>query len=191
MVTTAHRPIKHRDKWKRLPTLNELAIKHQTDKSHLHGYTVTVYPQFLDQARHFPVAMLEIGVLQGASLRMWDEYFIHPGAKLFAWDIKPECEQGIPSRFTFQQVDCLSEDQVQVAARKLPNLDVVVDDGAHSPLSRKIPFEVLWDKLNSGGLYIIEDVRFNRQEELSSMILPKKSRSEVHIYGEVIVVRKI
>ena len=181
----------HRAKWKRLPTLDELAIKHQTDKSHLHTYTSTVYPQFLDQARYFPVSLLEIGVLHGASLRMWDEYFIHPGAKLFAWDINPECEQGIPSRFTFQEVDCLNEGQVKAAARKLPNLDVVVDDGAHSVLTAKANFEALWDKLNSGGLYIIEDVKFGRHSKIAAVIFAKKTRSEVHIYGEVIVVRKI
>lgn len=182
---------KHRDKWKRLPTLDELAIKHHTDKSHLHAYTTTVYPQFLDQIRYLPVALLEIGVLRGESLRMWDEYFVHPRAKLHAWDIKPEYAEGIPSRFTFQTVDCFNEAQVKAAVNRLPKLDVVVDDGEHSPQAIKVPFEALWTKLNSGGLYIIEDVRFSRHHGIANMIFPKKARSEVHIYGEVIVVRKI
>jgi cephalosporin hydroxylase len=150
-----------------------------------------VYPQFLDQIRHFPVSLLEIGVLFGESLRMWNEYFVHPGAKLHAWDIKPEYAKGIPSRFTFQQVDCFNRAQVRAAAAQLPNLDVVVDDGQHSPQAIKVPFEALWDKLNSGGLYIIEDVKFSRHPGVANMIFSKKCRSEVHIYGEVIVVRKI
>jgi cephalosporin hydroxylase len=171
--------------------MDEIAVRYATDKSHGHGYTSAVYPQFFDQIRYLPVSFLEIGVLRGASLRMWEDYFTHPDKKMFAWDIDGRQACLAPEGWTFQEVDCINARQVREAAAKLPMLDVVVDDGAHDFEHVMTNFNHLWDKLSPGGLYVIEDQKFKRQAPLVTELMKKKGRESLHIYGEAIIMRKL
>jgi hypothetical protein len=56
-------------------TLDELAIKHGTDKSSPYHDYCRIHEELLAPLRHEPVALLELGVANGASLRMWGDYF--------------------------------------------------------------------------------------------------------------------
>lgn len=177
--------------WRRHWTLDELAIKHGTDKSEGHGYTKVLYPQFLDQIRYLPVSFLEIGVLKGASLKMWDEYFTHPDKQMFAWDIVPEYARKVPKGWRFHDVDSIDALQVRRASKKLPMLDVVIDDGCHELEAVLTNFNFLWKKMNTGGLYIVEDQKYKRQIKLVPEFMRLKARSELHVYGEVVIMRKL
>jgi hypothetical protein len=56
-------------------TLDELALKHGADKSsEQHAFTA-VYERFLEPLRELPITMLEIGVFEGASVRMWRDNY--------------------------------------------------------------------------------------------------------------------
>ena len=58
-----------------LGILDELGILHGTDKGSLgHGY-LGHYERILGPLRDEPITILEIGVSDGASLRMWADYF--------------------------------------------------------------------------------------------------------------------
>src|SRR5690349_7888933 len=66
-------------------TLDELAIKYGSDKSSKeHGY-MNFYENILPKS---PTSILEIGILKGASMRVWKDYF--PEAKLFGLDLFAE-----------------------------------------------------------------------------------------------------
>ena len=72
-------------------TLNELAVKYGTDKGpEDHMYTDR-YSLYLEQYRDIEFNLLEIGVFDGASVKMWKEYF--PKANIVALDIDPRCKQ--------------------------------------------------------------------------------------------------
>ena len=131
---------------------------HGTDKGRAHGYTTEVYPRYLDQIRYLPVVFLEIGLLHGASARMWMEYFMHEKSQFFTWDVNPDHKQHLPEGMAFNLVDCYDTEAVEVAASRLPKLDVVVDDGMHKwePIMNNLKH--LWPKLAAGGLYFIEDI---------------------------------
>lgn len=101
--------------------------------------------------------VLELGVDEGASLRLWRALF--PGAAIFAIDSNPAVVRRMrpDDRFTVsigrqEHVPFLHE-----VARDGP-FDLVVDDAGHDPRAQSISFFNLFRYLSPGGLYVIEDV---------------------------------
>ena len=93
----------------------------------------------------------------GASLLAWQNLI--PRAKIIGADIddrifKNQNLQG----FDLYHVDQLDKNSLEILARKLPDLDLVVDDGLHTPLSNLQTFQALFSKLKRGGIYVIEDI---------------------------------
>lgn len=142
--------------------LDELAYRHGTDKATRHdgplvakGYTVH-YADLLDWRRHEPLTVLEIGIKQGASIRMWADYL--PAATIVALDINPA-----PSGLDRVAV-CYQGSQTDVrllgriAAEHGP-FDVVIDDGSHRPAHHVTTWTALWPHVAAGGWYAIEDVQ--------------------------------
>jgi hypothetical protein len=55
--------------------LNDLGLKYGTDKSSSsHGY-LDIYERHFCQMKDEPIRVLEIGIFNGSSLKMWEEYF--------------------------------------------------------------------------------------------------------------------
>ncbi len=137
------------------PSLDDLAIKQQTDKMSLgHGYC-TLYDVHLSPMRDLPIRFLEIGIYKGASLRMWREYFT--AADVHGVDIDAKrCEpiEGCTSHC----YDMGKKDRLDDFANQHGSWDVVIDDGGHTMSQQQLAFETLWPRLNSGGYYIIEDI---------------------------------
>ena len=131
--------------------LGEIAERTGTDKL-LHGYC----PHYEDHLRHLrrePIELLEVGVYQGQSLRMWAEYF--PGASIEGLDIdtgiclSPET---LDPRITLIQGDVKDF----VAER---HYDVVIDDGSHEATDIVAAIDRLWPYVKLGGWYVIEDLQ--------------------------------
>lgn len=135
--------------------LDELALKHGTDKaSNFHNYT-EVYRRYLEPRRWKTKNVLEIGVLGGASLRMWHDYF--PNAEITGVDIH---ERGFsasaPINFTFGNAH--DPEFWRSQAQQPFRYDLIVDDGAHTSFGIIQAFEGAYPLLRPGGLYIIEDL---------------------------------
>ena len=78
------------------PTLNDLAVRYNTDKRiGIHSY-VKWYEALFAPRRWQQLNMLEIGVQTGASIKMWADYF--PNARLVGIDIDPRCAQFATNR---------------------------------------------------------------------------------------------
>lgn len=128
-------------------TLNELGVKHKTDKS-------TLYHCFLDfYENEFKgkdiKRILEIGIMDGASLKMWREYF--PEAYIVGVDIRPTNPvEGVLSLVG----DATDEKFIST----LGNFDLIIDDGSHMTADQIKTYELLKPHVNSGGIYIVEDV---------------------------------
>ena len=77
--------------------LDKLAIKHGTDKgSHQLGelaakkYTKPYYAYF-SPLKNKDITLLEIGIKEGASIRMWRDFFIN--GKIYGIDINDTCKR--------------------------------------------------------------------------------------------------
>jgi len=131
-------------------TLNEIGLKHGTDKSsHTHCY-LDNYEKYFSSWRDKEFVLLELGVAGGASIAMWREYF--PKAKIYGIDNNADCAgEGI---FIGDQTN--PEFLGDVLAEIGPP-DVIIDDASHEGWRTILTFEYLFQYLKDGGLYFVED----------------------------------
>jgi len=136
-------------------TLRDLAIKYGTDKAVPHEYT-GAYEEHLGAAADSIGKVLEIGVLDGASLLMWRDYF--PRADIFGIDIAPRLEADQPRISVLRGSQADAKFLRHVATTHGP-FDLIVDDGSHVPAHIICSLETLFAHLNPGGTYVIEDLQ--------------------------------
>jgi len=131
--------------------LSSLAIKHGTDKGPgYHNYTA-LYEMMFAGIREEPLKILEIGVLEGASLRMWCDFF--PNAEIHGMDINSDCNVFADDRITIHigdQGDRRDLEKIGI------DFDIVIDDGSHCVSDQIESFKVLWP--NTRLIYVVEDV---------------------------------
>lgn len=137
-------------------TLNDLAIRHKSDKSSLYHNFAEKYDRLLSGIIESCASVLEIGVAHGQSLRMWTDYF--PNATIHGADIEPAfhtCELYSP-RIRFHVVDQRDPAQLQSLGQFSP-FDLIIDDGNHWWCEQILSFQILFPFVRKGGIYIIED----------------------------------
>jgi Tetratricopeptide repeat len=117
------------------------------------GY-LNSYEDLLRPLRHENFTLLEIGVFDGASLRMWKNYF--PNASIVGIDVNPQCVKYSEDRIS---VEIGSQDDPELLDRVMRRHrpSVVLDDGSHFAHHILTSFERIFPSLEDGGLYIIED----------------------------------
>ena len=135
--------------------LNELGLKHGTDKaSTVHNY-LCKYEHFLRDRKN--IKLLELGVLNGSSLKMWSEYY--PDGEVYGVDIMPKCQA-----FTGENRKVITEDlSDKIALERIASIepDVIIDDASHWWSHQIKALFVLFPALSPGGLYILEDLETN------------------------------
>jgi hypothetical protein len=142
--------------------LDDLAHKHGTDKGHTttgrlspKGYT-TVYHHLLTGQTRRALNILEIGVAEGASLRMWHDYL--PSATVHGVDLSDRTG-GIDSPKVHLHVGNQADPRfLEDLAVEHGPFDFVVDDGGHKMTQHRISFETLFPHVVPGGWYAIEDL---------------------------------
>ncbi len=147
--------------FRRRATLDQLALRHGTDKSSAANAFTELYEPFLEPLRGEALTLVEVGVLDGASVRLWLDYF--PRAQVVAVDLLPErlaALRGV-DRVTPEQVDqgdaaALDGLAARLAARR--DLRVVIDDGSHLMHHQILTFQKLFPVVVPGGIYFVEDV---------------------------------
>jgi hypothetical protein len=132
-----------------------IALRHGTDKAEAVRRIIPVYERLLEPRRHLVTKLLEIGVLDGASLRTWHEYF--PNAQILAVDIDPAAADHGSDAVTVLIGDQGEPEFLSHVAEYGP-FDIVVDDGSHYPDDQKTSLGVLWPTVNPGGVYVVEDI---------------------------------
>jgi len=116
-----------------------------------------IYDRHFRQFREREVHVLEIGIYSGGSLEMWRDYF-GPKAHLYGVDIESACrvyETDNVKIFIGDQGDRLFWHEFR---RKVPALDIVIDDGGHQPQQQIVSLEGLLPFLRPSGVYFCEDV---------------------------------
>ena len=100
--------------------------------------------------------VFEIGVQDGGSLAMWEEYF--SGAEITGLDIDPRCkefeQEGVRVYIGSQESSATLH---RIESERGP-FDIVIDDGGHTMNQQITSFNTLFPLLREGGIYIIEDL---------------------------------
>jgi hypothetical protein len=135
-------------------TLDEIGVKHSTDKSSLHHHYLEFYERLFRQCRYTGPRILEIGVQFGNSLRTWKEYFCE--ATITGID---SVDNGPSSKVEGTRIligDAYTEEMIANVDRW--NWDIMIDDGSHA-LANQVWFVQCYSRLLSEyGILIVEDV---------------------------------
>jgi hypothetical protein len=119
-----------------------------TDKLEPHGYFQT-YAQLAGELG--PAASVcELGVADGESLRMWQSFF--PLGEVTGVDMDPQATWPEGTK----RVVC-QQDSPDLLKHLRGKFDLIVDDCSHNGILTRKSFGLLWNLVNPGGYYVIED----------------------------------
>ncbi len=153
--------------------LTDLADRFGSDKgSSKHRYT-ELYHMLFHPYRQRKITFLEMGLLIGGpehgisadrkttdlpSIRMWLEYF--PKALIHGLDVS-DFSWFEHERFSFHRCDMDDRDAIARAIENVtPAPTIVIDDASHASHHQQNAFLEIFPKLESGGIYVIEDLRW-------------------------------
>ena len=134
-------------------SLLEISKKYKTDKESIHNYISKYYIKSFEPYKKTANLLLEIGVDEGQSLEMWNEYF--DKAKIVGVDVADRGYIATSTNIEFR----LGKAQKEDTFKNLHNIDIIVDDGSHKLNHQIKTFDILFPKLNDHGVYIIEDIK--------------------------------
>jgi hypothetical protein len=148
--------------------------KYLSDKA-INGYS-EVYNELFTPRRYDDIKLLEIGIgtlqstesnmlfwkekhesyLPGASLKAFRDYFFN--GIIYGVDIQPDCMIN-EERIHTHLFNSRNKEMCNNIFSSI-NFDFIIDDGDHHYNAQIETFENLFNKLNKGGVYIIEDLAF-------------------------------
>ncbi len=135
--------------------LNNIAKKYGTDKSsEVHNYCVK-YEKYLPFERHDYLKILEIGVLNGESLKTWKEYFYN--SYIIGIDINPDCKKYEEDKVIVEIGSQIDENFLKYICEKYGPFDMILDDGSHMNEHVIFSFEKLFPYVKPNGVYVMED----------------------------------
>jgi len=150
----------------------------------------SAYEAVFGPLRTVPLRILEIGIWQGASIKLWKEYFEHPKTMIVGVDVLPECrrfdapEAGVHVRIG-SQADPVFLKQV---VDEFGPFDLVIDDGSHHSSHIIASFNHLFDLgLKDTGIYFVEDLHANywhpwRDSRMSFLDVCKELLEHMHAH---------
>lgn len=114
-----------------------------------------IYESYFESIRDRVLKILEIGIGEGGSLWMWNEYF--PNSEIIGIDIKDK------SKFEGKGVKIYQGSQsdkkfLKKVIEKEGPFDIIIDDGSHVIPDQFVSFVTLFPNVINNGLYIIEDL---------------------------------
>ena len=180
-----------------MKTLNEIYLEHSDpnphgghgDKGTAHSY-IDSYERLLTPYRNKIPNLLEIGIAYGESLEMWYKFFnenkiygvdVH-GIEIFSDKFKPGGYRE-DKRFKIWIEDATQYPFLDVIEGI--NFDIIIDDGSHRLQDQLQTFKMFKksNKINKGGIYIIEDV--------ANLDKVKPLFEELHENCEIIDLREV
>ena len=151
-------------------SLIELAKQFKTDKqypthSYIEKYYSKTFESFVSKKN---LTIVEIGVHEGESLELWHKYFTD--ANIIGIDRSPVNYTPSSKNITVIQGKSSRVDTFKT----IKNVDIVIDDGSHKVVDQITTYNILYPRLNTNGIYIIEDIR-NIDESKNSFLSLNKN----------------
>lgn len=173
--------------------------------SHNQGRGIWKWANALDAyQRHFaaligqPLAVAEVGVQSGGSILMW-QAVLGAQIKFYGLDINPGCNKFKDAATSITIGDQADPKMWNSFFSTVTNtLDILVDDGGHTPEQMQVTLQMAFPHLNPGGFIAIEDIHGRHYTQsffhpaaqaISGWHLAGQVAS-VHVYPFLLVVRK-
>ena len=138
------------------------------------------YLDYYDEAfsliRDKELSILEIGVQNGGSLEVYNEYFKNVKS-VVGCDISPKCGD---LKFDSKNIevvvgDIKSDDVLKKITSISETFDIIIDDGSHISSDIIIAFLKYFSLLNPGGIFVVEDTHALYQAKYGGGILNENS----------------
>lgn len=176
--------------------LKDIVNKYATDKGSNHSY-IEMYDTLFSKYQHQPIKFLEIGILNGDSLLMFNEYFDHPLKEVHGMDSFIQATgfdgQHIDSNLVknklcnhnikVHECNSLNADDVNTSVAKHALFSIIIDDGDHQSSSQYTTFVNMFPYLKQNGMYVIEDVSSGEINDLANKI--SSSCGNMNIQGYI------
>jgi predicted O-methyltransferase YrrM len=184
--------------------LKKLAYNYKTDKLN-HEY-ISFYENYFSSFSNDVFNFLEIGVFFGSSICMWSKFF--PNATIYGIDHFTG-HQGNRNTFTdadkflkevnnsnnseYDNIELLILDQSnenhlinfkKKSLKKNLKFKVILDDGSHLMRDQQLTFYHLFDLLEEGGIFIIEDLHSSEEKDYD--VLPDKLNSTKKLFEDML-----
>ncbi|HTD32224.1 MAG TPA: class I SAM-dependent methyltransferase [Candidatus Elarobacter sp.] len=143
-----------------LRTLVELAREgHDVHAAHSKDFPFyEIYERYFAPLRDLPLTILELGVYEGESTKVFSRYF--PNARIVAVDmVLRDIDFSAHPNVSYHECNQTNGEALRALVdREAPNgLDIVIDDASHVGWFTQISFYHLFPRLVQGGLYVVED----------------------------------
>ena len=137
--------------------LDDLAVKYRSDKSSKYHNFTKYYDMYFSSQRQSVEKILEIGVHEGASVKMWKDYF--PNSTVYGIDISNACRVHAGDRINIFIGDQSDDKFLDKISNDIGSqVDIIIDDGSHKSSHQIFSFTKLFPLVKSGGIYVVEDV---------------------------------
>lgn len=132
-----------------------------TNQRHCHPYTL-FYDSLFKSKKNEKLEIAELGILEGASLLMWNEYFTNADLYGFEYDynlIKNFKDTYNNSRIKLSHIDVTDKESIQISFKNVNMMyDIIIDDSTHQFEDQIRVIENSYQYLKPGGILIIEDI---------------------------------
>tara|TARA_Y100000992_G_scaffold274509_1_gene217419 strand:+ start:1380 stop:2240 length:861 start_codon:yes stop_codon:yes gene_type:complete len=141
-----------------------------------HSYYI-FYEKYFRELKEKKINILEIGSHEGKGIASF--FFFFPFSKIIGANINPFQMKFSSERIKELYIDVSSKKILQNFADHLNNeQDIIIDDASHNLRDILITLPIMFKKLKSGGIYVIEDMdQFEIFKELNlykNEMTPKK-----------------
>ena len=143
-------------------SLEEIVDNSRTDKNTCHSY-LPLYQKLLEGKKETARNVLEVGIFQGGSIKLWNDYFTN--ATVYGLDVMDECDvwseiKNNDNIILYTSQDAYDEEFFTTHfLNKNIRCDVMIDDGPHT-IESMVQFIKLYSQImTDDGILIIEDVK--------------------------------
>ena len=161
--------------------MNEL----YTDKW-LHYFDI--YKENFSKYKNKKITILEIGILNGGSLKMWKNFF-SPDSTIAGIDIISKCKKYEKNNIKVYIGDQTDKNFLSSVIKGIGKPDIIIDDGGHTCNQQIISFDYLFKHLNNQGIYLVEDTHTSyhpdfqdRQDGLTFMDYAKSLSDQLNLW---------
>lgn len=136
------------------------------DTQKVHNGYINFYLPFFQKITN-PKNILEIGIHEGKSLKLLSHYF--PTSVIHGIDFDDCSKLNSEKIKTYVGNQENREDLKKITEYIGEKFDVIIDDGGHMMKGQQISLGYLFNKLEDGGIYIIENLQTSRLPQLGTV----------------------
>jgi len=170
-------------------SLNQIGLKHNTDKSSIHHNYLYKYEKYFPFKRDDKLNILELGVQYGNSVYTWREYF--PNSQILGVDVNQDYKIHQSNNITIEIGSQNDINFLNYIKSNYPPFHLIIDDASHQSPDQILSFQQLFPHLHPQGIYVIEDTSTAYWEQFqggpnypnNAMQYFKNLIDEVNLYG--------